>query len=138
VITPEMIQKVRMEVGDLDAVLPILTDDVYTYCLENSNENIRRASLQAAKIILMNLSINSSDRSVDVLSIKNSKAAEAYRQALILYIRNPDLNGMYSFINVYGSGISKSDMQSNNDNADNNFVKSFTSESNSSYNPWSI
>jgi len=133
-----MIQKVRMEVGDLDAVLPILTDDVYTYCLENSNENIRRASLQAAKIILMNLSINSSDRSVDVLSIKNSKAAEAYRQALILYIRNPDLNGMYSFINVYGSGISKSDMQSNNDNADNNFVKSFTSESNSSYNPWSI
>ena len=133
-----MIQKVRMEVGDLDAVLPILTDDVYTYCLENSNENIRRASLQAAKIILMNLSINSSDRSVDVLSIKNSKAAEAYRQALILYIRNPDLNGMYSFINVYGSGISKSDMQSNNDNADNNFVKSFTSESNSNYNPWSI
>ena len=125
-ITPEMIQKVRMEVGDLDVVLPILTDDVYTYCLENSNENIRRASLQAAKIILMNLSINSSDRSVDVLTIKNSKAAEAYRQALILYIRNPDLNGMYSFINVYGSGISKSDVQSNNDNADNNFVKSFT------------
>jgi len=135
-----MIQKVRMEVGDLDTVLPILTDDVYTYCLENSNENIRRASLQAAKIILMHLSINSSDRTVDVLSIKNSKAAEAYRQALILYIRNPDLNGMYSFINVYGSGISKSDMQSNNDNADNNFVKPFTSESTptSSYNPWSI
>lgn len=112
-ITAEMISAVRFEVGDLSVELPFLTDDVYTYLLTKNNENIRRSSLDAARIILLNLSINSNDRTVDVLSIKNSKAAEAYREALRLFVSNPNLNSMYAYLTAYGSGIDRNEMLAN-------------------------
>lgn len=138
-VTPEMIQAVRREVGDIDPVFPILTDVDYEYFLVKNNESIRNSAMEAARAILLQLAIRSTDRTVDVLSIKNSKAAEAYRQALILYLRSPDLNGLYKTVNPYGSGISISDMKSNDSNIDNNYVKSFSSQINEiPTNPWSV
>lgn len=138
-VTPEMILSVRREVGDIDPVFPILTDVDYEYFLVKNNESIRNSAMEAARAILLQLAIRSTDRTVDVLSIKNSKAAEAYRQALILYLRSPDLNGLYKTVNPYGSGISISDMKSNDSNIDNNYVKSFSSQINEiPTNPWSV
>lgn len=138
-VTPEMIQAVRREVGDIDPVFPILTDVDYEYFLVKNNESIRNSAMEAARAILLQLAIRSTDRTVDVLSIKNSKAAEAYRQALILYLRSPDLNGLYKTVNPYGSGISISDMKSNDSNIDNNYVKSFSSQINEiPTTPWSV
>lgn len=121
-VTPEMISACRTEVGDVVIELPILTDSEYTYFLEKSSENIRRASLDAAKTILLKISLNSKDSVVDVLSIKTSMQADQYRKALQLYIKSPELNGMYSTVSAWAGGISKSDMQSNIDNLDNNAV----------------
>lgn len=139
-VTPEMIQAVRREVGDVDPIFPILNNSDYEYFIAKNNESIRRSSLDAARAILLNLSINSSSRTVDVLSVNNSKRAESYRQALLMYLRNPDLNSIYSSLNVYGSGISNQDMQNNNSNSDNNYVKSYGINDDNSYNPdpWSI
>ena len=89
-ITPEMINAVRFEVGDLSQELPFLNDDSYIYFLEKNKENIRKASLDAARVIMLNLSINANDRTVDILSIKGGKAAEAYREALRLFLSNPN------------------------------------------------
>lgn len=121
-VTPEMISACRTEVGDVVIELPILTDSEYTYFLTKSSENIRRASLDAAKTILLKISLNSKDSVVDVLSIKTSMQADQYRKALQLYIKSPELNGMYSTVSAWAGGISKSDMQSNIDNLDNNAV----------------
>ena len=121
-VTPEMISACRTEVGDVVIELPILADSEYTYFLEKNSENIRRASLDAAKTILLKLSLNSKDSVVDVLSIKTSMQADQYRKALQLYIKSPELNGMYSTVSAWAGGISKSDMQSNIDNLDNNAV----------------
>ena len=121
-VTPEMISACRTEVGDVVIELPILTDAEYTYFLEKNSENIRRASLDAAKTILLKLSLNSKDSVVDVLSIKTSMQADQYRKALQLYIKSPELNGMYSTVTAWAGGISKSDMQANVDNLDNNAV----------------
>ena len=121
-VTPEMISACRTEVGDVVIELPILTDSEYTYFLEKNSENIRRASLDAAKTILLKLSLNSKDSVVDVLSIKTSMQADQYRKALQLYIKSPELNGMYSTVTAWAGGISKSDMQANVDNLDNNAV----------------
>lgn len=121
-VTPEMISACRTEVGDTVIELPILADSEYTYFLEKSSENIRRASLDAAKTILLKLSLNSKDSVVDVLSIKTSMQADQYRKALQLYIKSPELNGMYSTVSAWAGGISKSDMQANVDNLDNNAV----------------
>ena len=138
-VTPDMILSVRREVGDTDTVFPILTDVDYEYFLTKNNESVRNASMDAARAILLQLAIRSTDRTVDALSIKNSKAAEAYRQALILYLRSPDLNGLYKTVNPYGSGISKSDMQTNDSNPDNNYVKPFIpSTDTTSTDPWRI
>lgn len=121
-VTPEMISACRTEVGDVVIELPILTDSEYTYFLTKNSENVRRASLDAAKTILLKLSLSSKDSVVDVLSIKTSMQADQYRKALQLYIKSPELNGMYSTVTAWAGGISKSDMQANVDNLDNNAV----------------
>jgi len=121
-VTPEMISACRIEVGDVVIELPILADAEYTYFLEKNSENIRRASLDAAKTILLKLSLNSKSSTVDVLSVNTTMVAGDYRKALQLYIKSPELNGMYSTVSAWAGGISKSDMQANIDNLDNNAV----------------
>ena len=133
------IEKVRLNVGDVDPVLPILDDASYQYFLDNNNGSITRASYAAASCLLFKLSLNSSDKQVDVLSIKGSKAAAAYIEALKLYIRSPQLNPIYDSVNPYGSGISKSDMLANDTTPDNNYVKPFVpSTDTTSTDPWRI
>ena len=117
------IQKVRIEVADLDPGLPLLADDEYTYLLEKNNNSIVRASVDAARIILLKLS-QQTDETVSIFSIRGSKAAEQYRLALELYIKNPQLNPLYNNLQGYFGGISVSDMQKNNANCDNNIVVS--------------
>ena len=112
-ITPEMINAVRFEVGDLSQELPFLNDDSYIYFLEKNKENIRKASLDAARVIMLNLSINANDRTVDILSIKGGKAAEAYREALRLFLSNPNLNPVNQNLQAYASGINTTEMLEN-------------------------
>ena len=118
------IQKVRIEVGDTDVSLPILPDDTYTYLLTKNNNSVARASLDAARIILLNLS-QRDDTTVDIFSIKGSKAASEYRQSLILFLQNPALNPILNGANtqVFFGGTSVSANQANTDNSDNVTVK---------------
>lgn len=116
------VQKVRIEVADTDVNFPILSDDEYKYFLEKNDDSIRRASLDAAKTILLKLSINGSDQTVDIFSIKGAKAAEQYRQALTLYIKNPDLNQLLQNVQGWAGGISKAEMLANDTNSDNVIV----------------
>ena len=122
-VTPEMILQVRYELADTSIELPILVDAEYTYFLNKHNESIRRAAIDAAKTIMLKLSMSSGRKSIDILSLDNSGAATAYREALIAFIRNPDLNGLLSGVNPYAGGISKSDMNKNIAIPDNNYVK---------------
>lgn len=115
-------QKVRLEIGDTDVALPILSDSEYEYMLEKNSDNIRRSALDAAKTVLFKLSINASDQSVDIFTIRGKAAADSYKEALRLYISNPNLNGLFDSITSYFGGISNADIQSVIDNADNNLV----------------
>lgn len=117
-------QKVRIEVADTDVNLPILSDAEYDYLLQKNSYIIRTTALDAARIILMKLSITSSDETVDIFSIKGAKAAEQYREALKLYIRSPDLNPILAQAMPYAGGISKADMLANDSNPDNNLAPS--------------
>ena len=117
------IKKVRLQVADLDEAFPILSDDDYTYFIEKNNNNINRASLDAARTILMVLA-QRGDETVDIFSIKGKSAAEQYRLALQMYLNNPTLNPVLSNAIAWFGGISKSEMQMNDCIADNNYVKS--------------
>ena len=115
------IQKLRVEVGDTDVSFPILDDTSYEYFLEKHSNNLNRAGLDAARAILFQLSTRNSE-TVDVFSVKNT-SAESYRQALLLYIKDPNLNPLYKNLKGYFGGVSISDMEANVANRDNNIVE---------------
>ena len=124
-----LIQQVRLNTQDNTPGLYIISDAEIEYLLEKNNNNVNRASVEAARIVLFNLSMRN-DESVDVFSIRSSQSAKAYMEALKLYIRDPNLNQIGNNIQGYASGISLEDMQANDANADNNI---FVPPSNSPY-----
>lgn len=115
------IQKIRIEVGDFDETLPILSDEEYQYFLDKNKGNIAYASMDASRTILFKLS-QRTDETVDILSIKGSRAAEQYRLALQLFIKNPTLNPIISNAKAWFGGVSLNEMDENNRNPDNNIV----------------
>ena len=117
-----LIQQVKLEVADLDQAFPLLSDADYDYLLLKHNNSVVRAAVDAARIILLLLS-QRTDETVDVFSVRGSKAAEQYRLALELYIKNPQLNPLYNNLQGYFGGVSISDMEANNADLDNNIVE---------------
>ena len=117
-----LIQQVRLNVQDNTPGLYIISDDEITYLLEKFNNNVDKASYQAAKIILLNLA-QRSDETIDVFSIKGSKSATEYRLALELFLKDPANNPLYQNLKGYVGGVSISDMEANNANCDNNIVE---------------
>ena len=115
-----LVEQVRLNVGDTDISLPILSDSEYEYFLESANNSVGAASIQAAKTILFKLSINSQDEQISILSIKGSKASAAYMEALKLFIRDPSLNPLYNNASAWAGGISKADINTNNSTLYNN------------------
>lgn len=116
------IQDLRYELGDTSAEFPIMTDAEYTYFLTKNSNALHRSAMDAAKSIMLKLSMRT-DETVDIFSIKGASAAKNYMQALQMYIKNPDLNAMYEKVQGYAGGISKADMLANDSNLDNNIVK---------------
>lgn len=114
-----LIQQVRFLVQDNVPGLYIISDDEIQYLLDKNSNNVNRAAVEAARIILFNLSMRS-DSVVDIFSVKSSSSAKAYIEALKLFIRDPSLSGVLSNLTGYAGGISISDMQANDANLDNN------------------
>ena len=118
------IEAVRIEIGD-DAGpgLEILSDQTIDYFLSKNGNSVARASMDAARAILMRLAQQGNEQT-DVLSLQGSRVAQEYRLALELYIKNPNLSPILSSVRGYAGGISISDIESNNANLDNNIVQS--------------
>lgn len=120
-LTP--IQQVRMLIQDNSPGLYILSDEEIEFFIEGSFGNTSRASLEAAKVILFRLALESADEKVDILSLSGSKAAEQYRLALTLYLKDPALNPVLSNLKGWVGGISRTEMALNDSVCDNNFVR---------------
>jgi hypothetical protein len=115
------VKAIRIELGDTSPEFPIMSDDEYRYFLDKNDWSIRRTALDAAKSMMLKLSMRT-DETVDIFSIKGSGAAKQFMQALQMYISNPDLNPIYQNAMPYAGGISKSDMNANDSNLDNNII----------------
>lgn len=119
--TAEDIMKVRYELADTDIALPILSDTEYGYFLDKNNQNIRRSMIDAAKTILFKLSMRG-DETVDIFTIKGSRVAAEYRQALQMFVRDPNFNPALTLAAAFAGGVSLSDMKINDETLDNNIV----------------
>jgi hypothetical protein len=115
------VQIVRLLVQDSTPGLYIISDDEIEFLLERNNNSVDRTVIEAAKIILMQLS-QRSDETVDIFSIKGAKAAEQYRLALQLFLKDSNLNPLLNNVKGYVGGVSISDMEANDGNSDNNVV----------------
>ena len=124
------IEAVRIEVQDnAGPGLYILQDNEISYFLQKNNGSVARASLDAAKSILFRLAQQGNEQ-VDILQLQNSRVASEYRQALQLYLRDPNLNPIMNSLKGYFGNTSKEDIFSNNSNLDNNIVKDPSKEYN--------
>ena len=123
------IQKCRLEVADTDINFPILSDEEYEYFLKKQGNIVSRASLDAARTILLKLS-QRSDESCDIFSIRGSKMASEYRQSLQLFLKDPSTNPVLQNAKGWVGGTSFEDIITNLNNPDNNVV---TSPSDSPY-----
>ena len=123
-VTPEMVLQVRYEIQDVTPGLYILDDTTISYYLTKNNESITRASMDAARAVLMRLAMTSTEETIDIMSIKTRYQAQEYRLALQMYLANPLLNPILQNVRGYVGGVSNSDMEANDANLDNNTVQS--------------
>lgn len=120
-LTP--VQECRTYCADLDPALPFLDDSTYEYFLTRHNGSVRKASLDAARSILLLLAQRGSE-TIDVLSIQGGhKAAEQYRLALQMMISSPEFNPLFTSVQGYAGGISNQDYESNISTTDNKAVQ---------------
>lgn len=115
------IEKVKIEVGiDLTDPLPLMTDDEIQYFLDKNGQSIRKTSLDVAKSLLFRLASLVSERA-DILEYKGSDYFRQYKEALMMYIKNPEFASLATAMGYIG-GVSIQDIESNIDNVDNNYV----------------
>lgn len=120
-MTSATIQDIRYELADTSD-LPVMSDAEIQYYLTKHDGNLNRTSMDVAKAMLFKLSMAGSE-TVDIFSINGSRAAAQYIAALKMYIKDPSLNPFIQTAMPYAGGISKSDMEANDANPDNNFVQ---------------
>lgn len=111
------IMQVRLAVGDTSQEFEILGDDEYAFFLDKYNGNVNRATTDAARAILFNLTRFVRERIDDVGEVYTNDWFKNYREALVEMLRNPNLS--MSIPMPYAGGISKSDMEVNDANSDN-------------------
>lgn len=116
------INQVRLLIQDNDVTFPFLSDAEVEFFLERNENNVDRSAIEAAKVILLQLSMRSTSETVDLFTITGKNAAEQYRMALELFLKSPSMNPVLNGIVGYAGGISLADIQANNDNTDNNII----------------
>ncbi len=118
-----LIDQVRFLIQDNTPGLYIISDEEIAFLLNRNNKNVDRTAIEAAKVVLLNLSMRG-DQTVDIFSIKGNKAAEQYRLSLQLFIKDPNMNPILKTVCGWVGGVSKAEMLTNDSNSDNNIVPS--------------
>ena len=116
-----LVQQIRLLIQDNTPGLYVISDEELEFLLTRHDNNITRASLEAAKIVLFNLSMRT-DETTDIFSIKSSGSARLYMEALKLYIKDPQMNPVLQNTCGWVGGVSKSEMLANDATSDNNIV----------------
>lgn len=102
--------QVRLLVGDIYPDMDMLDDATYAFFLSKYNNNVNRASIDAARSILFKLARYTRERTGDI-EVFGAEFFKNYRAALTDFIRNPNLS--VSVAMPYAGGISKKDMMQN-------------------------
>ncbi|CEF89168.1 hypothetical protein [Pseudomonas phage vB_PaeM_PAO1_Ab17] len=111
-----VVDQLRLMVGDIWDDIEILTDEDYQYFIDMYNGNIRRAFLDVVRSILFKLARYVRERTGDI-EVYGSDWWKAYRQTLQDILKDPNLTTVIAL--PYVGGVSAKDMAMNNANPDN-------------------
>lgn len=114
------LDRVRIRIGDTDTQNEYLTDYWYAYFLENNSNNETLAAIEAAKVILVNFTSNTREKT-DQVEIWGNDQFDNYLKWLKDFIENPSISGLKS-PSPYAGGISISDMEKYKSDSDCNTV----------------
>lgn len=112
-----IIDRVRIKIGDIDPYNPLVEDIWYTYYLDEYDQNENKTALEVAKNVLARYSSYAREREGQV-EIYGSEVFDNYLKWLKYTISNPDFGFLGAPV-PYAGGISVSDMVANNRNPDN-------------------
>lgn len=115
------IEKIKLELGLLDPMFQPLSDEDYEYFLGKNNNNIILSAQDAAKSIVFFLAQAVREKS-DVLELYGDQMFRQYLEALKMFISNAAYSQAVRSASPFAGGISRSDIQANLDNPDNNVV----------------
>lgn len=115
-------QQVRIIIQDNEAGFYNLSDEEIDFFLARNGDNVDTAAIAAAKSLVFKLSMRG-DSSVDIFSIRGSRTADQYLKALKEFIKDPSSNPYINNATIWIGGVSKSEMQMNDANPDNNIVQ---------------
>lgn len=113
------IEMIRLEVGLSDE---LMSDDELRYFLDKNNGSVRKASQDAARAVLFQLSQWVRFKAAE-LEDYGQQYFQQYMEALKLYLSDPNYSIAISGASPYCGGISKSDIRDNLANPDVNPVK---------------
>ena len=115
------IEVVRLEIGLVGEAVDLLTDEEIQYFLEKNHDNVRKASVDAAKTVIFILSQRVHERASE-LEIWGHDWFNNYYKSLQLYLTDPNYSIAINSATPYAGGISKKDIRENIDNFDNRVV----------------
>lgn len=115
------IEVVRLEIGLVGEAVDLLTDEEIQYFLEKNNNNVRKASVDAAKTVIFILSQRVHERASE-LEIWGHDWFNNYYKSLQLYLNDPNYSIAINSATPYAGGISKKDIRENIDKFDNQVV----------------
>ena len=115
------IEVVRLEIGLVGEAVDLLTDEEIQYFLEKNNDNVRKASVDAAKTVIFILSQRVHEKASE-LEIWGHDWFNNYYKSLQLYLNDPSYSIAINSATPYAGGISKKDIRENIDKFDNQVV----------------
>ena len=113
-----IIDRVRMMIGDVDPQNEYLTDLWYGHYLDKNSQNEVLAAIEAARSILVKFTNNTREK-VDQVEIWGNDQFNNYLDWLKDFIENPSISGLRSPI-PFGGGTSKEDIAARKADSDNN------------------
>jgi hypothetical protein len=111
-----LVDRIRLNVGDVWPDFEMLTDADYQYFLTAAGNNVNRATMDAMRAIMFKLTRMTRERTGDI-EVYGQDWFNNYYKALEAIVKDPNLT--ISIAMPYAGGISVSDMCKNDMNPDN-------------------
>lgn len=111
------VEKVKLEIGLIGDASTLLNDTEIQYFID-SNKTFKSACLSTAKTVMFMLSQFLHEKTAGELEIWGNTWCENYKDALKMYISNPSFNSDRLYAAVWAGGLSKSEIESYNNDPD--------------------